>query len=138
MSAAFKCEVTAGFLECGRTVSNAANVAGLVAGLGCWWMRGIGLIFLFLSAAAWIIQTWFAARVAIDRSLFRTLAREPESGPAALDGVLVEWGIVKQPKSRTIDDRSAGARGLLRKQSLAFGLQLVMLACTAILGAVSL
>ena len=136
MSPAFKCAVTAGFLESGRTVSHAANVAGLVAGLGCWWIRGLGLIFLFLSAIAWIVQTWFAARVAIDCSLFTTLAGDPENGPAALDAILVHWGVLAQPKPRSLDDRTQGARSLLRKQSLAFAAQLVMLGCTAVLGTV--
>ena len=138
MTPAFKCAVTAGFLESGRIVSHAANVAGLVAGLGCWWMRGVGLVFLFLSAIAWIVQTWFAARIAIDRSLFQTLAGDPDSGPAALDSLLVDWGILKQARQRSLDDRSQRARGLLRKQSLAFVVQLVMLGCTAVLGTVGI
>jgi hypothetical protein len=136
LSAEFSCKVTAAFLEAGRTLGHAANVAALIAGLGCWWMRGISLIFLFLSLIAWTVETWFAVRVSIDRSLFRTLAEHPEDGGEKLDALLVEWRVLKQARPRSLEERSLGARRLLRKQSWAFGAQLGTLGCTAILGLV--
>jgi hypothetical protein len=138
LPAAFECRVTEGFLESGQTISQAANVAALIAGLGCWWMKGAGLAFLFVSLMAWALETWFAVRVSIDRSLFHTMAERPEDAGEALDAVLVDWRIIKQARPRSMADRCRGALRLVRKQTLAFGVQLIMLLCTALLAMVDI
>jgi len=125
--------VTAGFLESGRTVSQASNVIAVIAGVGCWWLQGSIAILLFVSLIAWLAQTWFAARVAIDRSLFQTLAGDPEEGADKLDSLLAQWGVLKQARPRSIEDRSRGALRLLRLQSAALGLQVLALFCAMLL-----
>ena len=68
------------------------------------WRRLLGLSLL-----AWIVESWFAARIAIDRSLFQTLAAEPADGADWLDALLVDWKLMKAAKSRTMADRIQGA-----------------------------
>ena len=133
----FDCQVAAGLLESGRTIAHVANAAAVIAGIGCWLARGPALPLLFLSLTLWLVQTWFAARVAIDRSLFQTLAHDPASGPGRLDALLIEWKLrerkpvdwelVKTPQSRSMADRIQGALRLWRMQSAALALQLLTL-----------
>ena len=131
MRAGFDCEVTAGFLDSGRTLSNIANAAAIIAGLST---SGIPL---GLSLAAWLVESWFAVRVAIDRSLFRTLAANPQDGADWLDALLVDWKLIKAAKSRSMADRSRGALGLWRMQAAALSVQLAALAVGIILRAVN-
>jgi len=136
--AGFDCQVTAGFLESGRTLANAANAAAIVAGVGCWWSRTASGILLGLSLTAWMVETWFAVRVAIDRSLFRTLGEHPADGADWLDALLVDWKLTKIAQSRTMADRTRGALRLWRMQSSALALQLAALGGGMILRAVNL
>lgn len=53
-------------------------------------------------------------RVAIDRSLFHTLAANPEEGADWLDSLLLDWELVKVAGSRSIADRSLGGPRLWR------------------------
>jgi hypothetical protein len=131
LRAGFDCEVTAGFLDSGRTLSNIANAAAIIAGLST---SGIPL---GLSLAAWLVESWFAVRVAIDRSLFRTLAANPQDGADWLDALLVDWKLIKAAKSRSMADRSRGALGLWRMQAAALSVQLAALAVGIILRAVN-
>src|SRR5579864_219383 len=66
----FDCGAAAGILAAGQTLARVANAAAIVAGVACWLARGPTLFLLGLSVLLWLVQTWFAARVAIDRSLF--------------------------------------------------------------------
>ena len=139
MRAGFDCEVTAGFLDSGRTVANAANVAGIIAGVGYWYEGpGASSGALALSLVFWVVELWFAGRVAIDRSLFRTLAADSEQSAEWLDVLLVDWRFIKAAKSRSMADRSRGALRLLRMQSVTLILQLVTLGVAMILRAVNL
>jgi len=125
--AGFDCQVAAGFLESGRTLAHVANAAALIAGVGCWWSQGYGRMLLVCSLAAWLVQTWFAVRVAIDRSLFQTLSQHPADGADWLDELLVEWKLVKSTPNRSMADRVQGALGLWRSQSAALAFQLAVL-----------
>lgn len=137
MRAGFDCQVTSGFLESGRTLAQAANAAAVVAGIGCWWSRTASGILLGVSLAAWMVETWFAVRVAIDRSLFRTLSQFPTDGADWLDALLVDWKLAKITASRTMADRTRGALHLWRMQSTALAVQLAALGGGMILRAVN-
>ena len=121
LRAGFDCEVTAGFLESGRTLSNVGNAAAIVA---CIATSGIPLA---ISLVAWLVESWFAVRVSIDRSLFHTLAAHPQDGADWLDELLVDWKLVKAAPSRSMPDRSRGALRLWRLQAAALAGQLVVL-----------
>jgi hypothetical protein len=125
--AGFDCKVTAGFLESGRALANFANAAAIIAGVGCWWVHGACVVLLGMSLLGWVLESWFAVRVAIDRSLFRTLAEEPAEGADWLDGLLVDWGLVKAAQSRSMPDRTRGALRLFRMQCVALALQMAAL-----------
>jgi hypothetical protein len=135
LRAGFDCEVTAGFLESGRTLSNVANAAAVIAGIGA----GVSTsgVLLVVSLAAWLVESWFAVRVAIDRSLFRTLASYPQDGADWLDALLVDWNLVKAATSRSMADRSRGALRLWRMQAAALTVQLATLAAGIILRVVN-
>jgi hypothetical protein len=134
----FDCKVTTGLLASGRTLSHVANAAAIIAGIACWLARGPALFLLTLSLALWLVETWFAARVAIDRALFQALAENPDAGADRLDNLLVDWTLVKTAKSRNMTDRIRGALKLLRMQWVALVLQLVSLAGAIALRWVSL
>jgi hypothetical protein len=138
MQDGFDCEATAAFLSSGRTVSNAANAVAVIAGVGCWWsIRGPVSILLGLSLAAFVVQTWFAVRVAIDRSLFQALANG-EDRAKRMDVLLVDWKLVKTVMAdRSMGDRSRGALALWRKQSTALAIQLLALGGAIILHTVT-
>jgi hypothetical protein len=139
MPTSFDCKVTAAFLDSGRTLANVANGAGIIAGVGYWYEGpGASSAALAVSLAFWVMESWFAVRVAADRPLFLALAEQPEESPAWLDTLLVDWGLVKAAKSRSMADRSRGALRLLKKQWAALVLQLAALAVAMGLRAVNL
>jgi hypothetical protein len=137
LRAGFDCKVTAGFLESGRVIANAGNTAALIAGIGCWSSQGIVGVLLGVSLAAWLLESWFAVRVAIDRSLFHSLAGEPADGADWLDALLVDWKLLKRAQSRSMPDRSRGALQLLRLQVAALAVQLAALALALVLHVVT-
>ena len=133
MRAGFDCEVAAGFLTSGRTLSNAANAAAIVAGMGCWYAnQPLTDGLLGLSLLAWLAQSWFAVRVAIDHELFLTLAANQPDGAGSLDSLLVDWNMIRVPKLRSVADRCNAAIGLWRKQSYALVAQLLALAAALV------
>jgi hypothetical protein len=140
LRAKFDCEVTASFLESGRVLSHVSNAAAIIAGINGAGINGAGIkatgILPVISLAAWLIGIWYAVRVAIDRSLFRTLAANPEAGADWLDSLLRDWKLVKAPGSRSIADRSRGALRLWRMQAAALIVQLATLIAAEILRAV--
>ena len=139
MRPGFDCEVAAGFLESGRTLANVANVAAIVAGVGYWYEGpGWSSIGLAVSLVCWIVESMFAVRVAIDRSLFQTLAKDPEAGGGWLDALLVDWKLAGARKSRNMPERSKAALRLWRIQRSALILQLAALGGAMILRAVNL
>jgi hypothetical protein len=137
--AGFDCKVTAGFLESGQTLSHVANAAAVIAALGFWYESfGASADVLAASLLLWLVQCWFAVRVAIDRSLFFTLAESGEESAEWLDTLLVDWQLLKAAKSRSMADRSRGALRLWRIQQAALVLQLAVLGAGMVLRAVSL
>ena len=138
MRAGFDCEVTAGFLKSGRTLAKAANAAAIIAGVGYWYEGpGLSSMGLALSLAFWVVECVLALRVEIDHSLFETFARDPEAAGDWLDGLLVDWKLVKAAKSRDVSERSRGAMRLWRMQRVALVLQLAALAGAMVLRAVN-
>jgi hypothetical protein len=125
-------------------MANVANAAGVIAGVGYWYEGpGASSLALAVSLVFWIVETWFAIRVAVDRRLFHAMAEDPEAAATRLDELLVEWKLRKAPKSPTMEnrslaDRSRGALRLLRMQWAAMVLQLAVLASAMILRAVNL
>lgn len=120
--------VTAAFLDSGRVIANAANAAGVVAGIGCFivgpgYRRGI----LACSILLWFIECYYAVRVAIDASLFRVLASDPEGAAHAIDNLVQRRG------ERSLKDRTHGALALWRRQIAFLILQLAALALGVIL-----
>ena len=136
MRAGFDCEVTAGFLQSGRTLSNVANSAAIIAGIGCWWSHGLTGVLLCVSLATWLVESWFGIRVAIDGSLFRTLAQNDGDGAEWLDSLLVDWKLIDMAQSRSMADRTRGALRLWRMQSAALAVQLAALAASLLVRAV--
>lgn len=76
-----------------------------------------------------LLQKMYALRVAIDAELFAHLATSPEQldkHTAALDQALLALGQPRDKAGRTWEQRSQGALGLLRRQALWCGLQLLV------------
>jgi type IV secretory pathway TrbD component len=131
MSSDFSCGLTASFLDSGRILANAGNALAIVAGIGCvvagpscgrWVLAG--------SLLVWFVECWFAVRVAIDSSLFRVLAANPEEAGRQLDAMLFRTATVRE---RPLADRTRGAMNLWRKQIVALAVQLAALVAGIIL-----
>ncbi len=128
MSDDFRCTLTASFLNSGRVLANAGNAAAMVAGVGCVvagppgsrWVLAGSLLF-------WFAECWFAVRVAIDSSLFRVLAPDPEEAGRQLDAMLPHRGAATV-RERSLEDRTRGALRLWRKQIAALAVQFAALA----------
>ena len=128
MSADLESRLTARFLDSGRMLANAGHVAALVAGAGAVAAPStVGRLAFGSSLLAWTIGCWFAVRVTIDTSLFHLLAEEPEDGWRRLDELLRDSRLRRMPHGRTVADRTAGAIGLGRRQTIALGIQLATL-----------
>jgi hypothetical protein len=135
MSADFRCGLTASFLDSGRILANAANAAAIVAGIGCAvasppWSR----LVLAGSLLFWFVECWFAMRAAIDSSLFRVMAADPEEAARQLDAMLgaAPFGAATV-RERSLADRTRGALALWRKQIFALGVQFAALSAGIIL-----
>ena len=74
----------------------------------------------------WLVECWFAVRVAIDASLFRHLAGETEDRWRRLDELVAGWDLRRTAEARSTADRSRGAMTLWRMQAFALTIQLVM------------
>jgi hypothetical protein len=124
VSHAMSSSITAAFLDSGRALANAANAAAIVAGVGCVMTGPIySRIAVTGSILIWFLESYYAVRVAIDSSLFRLLATDPEEAARDLDNFL---GTSREP-SRSIEDRARGALSLWRRQIAALTLQLTAL-----------
>ena len=122
--------ITAAFLDSGRVLANAANAAAVVAGLGCVMTSPVYSRFAFAgSMIVWFVECYYAVRVAIDNSLFRLLATDPEEAARRIDDFL---GTSTEP-SRSLEDRTRGALTLWRTQIVCFALQLAALIAGVIL-----
>src|SRR3989442_6302639 len=86
----------------------------------------------------WLVECWFAVRVAIDASLFRHLAGEREDRWRRLDELVASWGLGKTAQGRSAADRSRGAMALWRMQAITLTIQLVLLIAAVLLQVVGL
>jgi hypothetical protein len=152
MSYDISCGLTASFLDSGRILANAGNAAAVVAGIGCiiagpscgrWVLAG--------SLLVWFVECWFAVRVAIDSSLLRVLAADPEEAGRQLDDLRSRPGAgplrpdtapsrpdaapfgTATVRERPIADRTRGAMKLWRKQIAALAIQLAALTAGTVL-----
>jgi hypothetical protein len=126
-----RCAVTAALLEQGRGIDRLSWLLTAAALLGLLLGRGWPMLPVL---AAGLAEGFLAARVGFDAALFRELGRGTLPGPAAMDGALLELGLIPAAKAgRPLAPRMAGARRLLRWQALAAAAQLALL-----LGAVAL
>jgi hypothetical protein len=127
---------TAALLDRGRTVdrlSRPMTAAALVVLPVYAWafnQQSFVLLWCLLStAAAGIVEGYFAMRVDFDAALFHRQASAPQPPDfAALDSALTELGLFPPGKvGRPTEDRVAGARRLLRLQVLAVAVQMLCL-----------
>jgi len=125
----FECSVTASLLESGRVLASAGHAGAVIAGIGIAFARAPGVRMVFAaSILCWLVECWLAVRVAIDASLFRDLALEPEDGGKKLDALLMGWGFGRNLKERSIADRSRGALALWRMQVAVLAIELTVVA----------
>ncbi len=120
-------------------LSRAITVAALVGLVVCGVLLDrppvFGMVLMGAVIVMGVIELWFAVRVAIDADLFHCLADDPDW--AALDAALVELDMIPASKTgRAAKPRIAGARRLLRFQSLALIVQLVLAVTGAVFGAI--
>ncbi len=119
MNAELDSRVTASFLESGQLLANASHAAAVVAGFGAVAAHSAVAGFLFSSSMlCWLCECWFAVRVAIDASLFRRLAGEPEDGWRRLDDWMSACGFLRASEGRSTAKRASGAVALWRRQRL--------------------
>ena len=119
MTPQMRCHITAGFLESGRMLANVANVAAVLAGIGLFMGRTPAL--MWVSLLCWILESYFAIRVAIDARLFHVIAADPEERARALDEML------GRKSGRTIEDRCRGGKKLWRWQMIVLIIQVIVL-----------
>jgi hypothetical protein len=107
-----------------RLLTGAALLAcALPAPMNGWryWLAGVLL--------AGIAQLYYALRTGFDRAVFAHWASLPEeSFPAALtafDQALVDAGLAKVCKDRSLSERLAGIRRLVQRQMLALAGQII-------------
>jgi hypothetical protein len=128
--------ITSIFLESGQSLALTSHTAALVAGIGDASAHStIPRIAFCGSLLCWLVERWFAARVAIDASLFRRLAGEPEDHWRRLDDLMGAWGFRRACGGRSNADRTRGAIALWRRQAVALAMQLAILIAAVILQA---
>ncbi len=127
MLSGFDCRAAAAILQSGRTLAHAGSAGALIAAYGIFASHGIPAVLLYVSLVFWLVQTYFAARVAIDASLFRELGEHPEDDPSALDNLLANWKLIKRAKPRNLAERFDGALRLWKMQTRAFAVQILIL-----------
>jgi hypothetical protein len=139
MKPKFQCSVTASFLDSGQVLANAGHAAAVVAGVGVALEHSLAVRLLFaFSILCWPVGCYFAVRVAVDRSLFRVLAGDPENGGRLLDELLQSWSFAKGGKERSMEDRSRGALALLRRLAIFVTVQLAALVAGILLQTVDI
>jgi hypothetical protein len=121
----FECAATASFLKSGSVLVGASHCAAVIAGLAILLGDGTARWCCAASWVCWPMACYLGVRVAFDASLF---AKMDEPSGAALDEVLVRWGMKKQVTDRPIAERSLGARRLWKQLAMAVGVQVALLA----------
>jgi len=128
MNAQLDSSITASFLESGRTMANAGNVAAVVAGIAVAIVHSsVGRLLFAASMLCWLTGCWFAVRVSIDTALFRQLAGESECSWRRLDELLIDWRFRRTAEDRCVGDRQRSAVALWRGQAVTLAIQLVVL-----------
>jgi len=131
--------ITSIFLESGQTLALISHTAALVAGIGSAAAYSTVPRAMFGGSLVWwLVECWFAVRVAIDASLFRHLPGEGEDRWRRLDELVAGWGLGKTAQGRSAADRSRGAMALWRRQAVTLTIQLVMLIAAVLLQVVGL
>jgi hypothetical protein len=139
MRPGLECGVTASFLESGKALAAASHTGALVAGVAILIVHSLVPRVVFASSLlCWVAGCWFGLRVAIDASLFRALAAEAEDAWPRFDALLVEWGLRRTTRERSVAERIRGALALWRKQGMLLALQLVTLVSGMFLAAAGL
>lgn len=114
----FDCAATASLLDCGPVISNASNAAAVGAVIAA---VSSGSVVLMVSLVMWPAVCWFAARAALDASLFRVMTANPEESGRMLDRYL------SRATERTLKQRKAGTLRLLQSLIITFILQIASL-----------
>jgi hypothetical protein len=97
----------------------ARPVLGRSAYAPCCWLQA-GILTLGL------VETWFAARAALDADLFGWLSSSGE-GLKTFDEAMQRLGLAKAGKNtRSLEQRISGATELLKMQGLFLGLQAIV------------
>jgi len=121
----FECAATASFLKSGSVLVGTSHCAAVIAAVAILLGDGAARWCCAASWVCWPLACYLGLRVAFDASLF---AKMDEHSGAALDEVLVRWGMKKQAIDRSIAERSLGARRLWNRLAMTVGLQVAWLA----------
>jgi hypothetical protein len=139
MNASLDDRITLSILESGQMLAWASHAAALVAGIGTAAAHSTVPRLVFGGTLlCWLVECWFAVRVAIDAALFRHLASEGDDRWRRLDELMDKWGLRRTNESRSTAERTRAAIGLWRRQAAALTVQLVMLIAAVLLQAVGL
>jgi hypothetical protein len=121
----FDCEATASMLDSGRVLALASQVAALIAAISPWNSLAHRVLFAAV-LLLWPLVCWLAIRVAIDASLFRAMAKDPDGSARALDTFLTTHGLAPAPSGRPLADRCRGALRLWRRLMFVAALQMIL------------
>jgi len=113
MNRGFDCRAAASMLDGGRVAVMASHTAVIVAALTPWSSPGERVLYTAV-LALWPVVCWLGLRVAIDASLFRAMANDPDDGANALDRFLVGQKLGKPRDPRPIEERIGAALRLWR------------------------
>jgi len=135
MSFNIAARLTYSFLDSGRVIARAANVAALIAGAGLLLPSPSLSHWIFAaSLLCWMAECWLAMRVAVDASLFRVLAEgDADAAGKELDVLPIGLGFRHAQQTLTPGERTRGALRLWRAQIAACAAELILLAAAGIL-----
>ncbi|MBX9401697.1 hypothetical protein K4L06_10270 [Lysobacter sp. BMK333-48F3] len=137
----FELRAMAALLAQGRWL-RAISLLLLAAALAGWWLSTAWLsdVVLLGSIAAGLAQAYYALRVDFDARLLQALAdtapagEDPADAARRLDAGLIGLRLLPAARAgRDWDARWRGALGLLRRQAIALGLQLLLLSSAVLL-----
>ena len=134
MSDSFDARITAAILGSGKVLATVANISAIIAGVGCWYSGEKRISYLvLLSLTSWLMQSYFAVRVAIEGDLFLALSHGDSRDPAVLDALLIQWKLKRNTNKTSLSERTHGALRLWRLQRYSLILQVLFLAASLIL-----
>jgi hypothetical protein len=124
----FECGVIASVLDSGRTLAAAGHAAAVIAALGAGFAHTAPVRLAFAaSILLWPIGCYLAVRVSLDAALFRAIAADPVQDSSRMDELLGSWGLMRNLKERTLEQRIRGALTLWRRHQAVFAIQLAAL-----------